>query len=159
MNLLIIALTALVPLIIGFIWYNPKVMGNAWMEASGLDEEKMKGANMALIFGVTYVFSLMLAASMATLTIHQMSVGSLLANETDPKVMADLMAKYGTEFRSFKHGALHGALSALFIGLPLLGIPALFERKGFKYIAINVGFWVIAMTIMGGIICQFLKLG
>jgi hypothetical protein len=31
----------------------------------------------------------------------------------------------------------------------------LFERKGFRYIAINGGYWIISMALMGGIICAF----
>jgi hypothetical protein len=65
------------------------------------------------------------------------------------------MAKYGNNFRTFKHGALHGFISAFLMVLPVIGTNALFERKGFKYIAINVGFWIINFTIMGGIICAW----
>jgi hypothetical protein len=32
---------------------------------------------------------------------------------------------------------------------------ALFERKGWKYIWINTGYWVITVSIMGGILCAF----
>ncbi|HRN41812.1 MAG TPA: DUF1761 family protein [Vicingus sp.] len=31
----------------------------------------------------------------------------------------------------------------------------MFERKGFKYIAINSGYWIITLGLMGGVICQF----
>jgi hypothetical protein len=39
--------------------------------------------------------------------------------------------------------------------LPILSINAMFERKGFKYIAINAGYWIITLGLMGGIICGF----
>jgi hypothetical protein len=39
--------------------------------------------------------------------------------------------------------------------LPILATNALFERKGFKYIAINAAYWIITLAVMGGIICQF----
>jgi hypothetical protein len=48
---------------------------------------------------------------------------------------------------------LHGAIGALFFVLPVLGINALFERKGWKYILINVGYWVLTLAIMGAILC------
>ncbi|MBL7881137.1 MAG: DUF1761 domain-containing protein, partial [Chryseobacterium gambrini] len=61
---------ALVPLIMGFIWYHPKVFGKAWMKEVGLTEEKMKGS----MIGV-FIFSIMLSALMALflqfVTIHQ----------------------------------------------------------------------------------------
>jgi hypothetical protein len=37
----------------------------------------------------------------------------------------------------------------------LIGINAVFERKGFKYIAIHTAYWMLTMAIMGGIICAF----
>jgi hypothetical protein len=58
----------------------------------------------------------------------------------------------GNDFRTFKHGALHGFFSGLFIALPILGTNALFEQKGWKYILINVGCWTITLALMGGLL-------
>ena len=63
------------------------------------------------------------------------------------------MAEYKDEFRTFKHGAFHGVIAGLFIVLPILGINALFERKSWKYILINVGYWTVTLAIMGAIVC------
>ena len=63
------------------------------------------------------------------------------------------MADYGTAFRTFKHGALHGTIAGLFIALPIIGTNALFERKSAKYIFINSGYWIVTLAIMGGIVC------
>ena len=41
MNWLAIIVSALVPLIIGAIWYHPKVFGSAWMHATGITEAKI----------------------------------------------------------------------------------------------------------------------
>ena len=95
--------------------------------------------------------------------IHQLGFYSTLAGDptlqdpTSPTGMyfADFMAKYGQNFRTFKHGALHGTIAGITIALPIIGTNALFERKGFKYIAINVGYWTITLVLMGGIVCQF----
>ncbi|MBI3234779.1 MAG: DUF1761 domain-containing protein [Bacteroidetes bacterium] len=162
-NYWIIPVAALVPMIIGFIWYNPKVLGNAWMTSAGLTEEKLKGANMALIFGVSYVLACMLASAMMSLTIHQMGFQSVLVDvpgfgEEGSEIyryFQDFMSKYGTNFRTFKHGALHGFIGALFIAFPILATNALFERKSWKYIWINTGYWLITFTLMGGLVCQF----
>jgi UDP-N-acetylmuramyl pentapeptide phosphotransferase/UDP-N-acetylglucosamine-1-phosphate transferase len=62
-NFLILLAAALIPMVMGFIWYNPKTLGNAWMKAADVTEEKMKGANMALIFGLSFVFSIMLSTA------------------------------------------------------------------------------------------------
>ena len=55
-NWIAIAVSALIPLVIGAIWYNPKVLGKAWMQASGVTEEQVQSGNMLVIFGLTYVF-------------------------------------------------------------------------------------------------------
>ncbi|MDZ4752768.1 MAG: DUF1761 domain-containing protein [Flavobacteriales bacterium] len=68
------------------------------------------------------------------------------------KMMLD---KYGKSFRSFGHGVLHGVILSLFLVLPVLGTNALHERRGFKYIAINVAFWAVSLGLMGGIICKY----
>jgi hypothetical protein len=71
------------------------------------------------------------------------------------QMVAAFLEKYGNEFRTFKHGLLHGVISAISIALPILGIVALFERKSAKYIFIHLGYWVITLGIMGGIICAY----
>ena len=63
------------------------------------------------------------------------------------------MDDYGSSFRTFKHGALHGLLAGLFLVLPIVGTNGLFERKSWKYILINTGYWTVALIIMGAIIC------
>jgi hypothetical protein len=163
-NFFVIFLSALIPLFIGFIYYSPKLFGTIWMQEAGVTEEKLKGGNMAKILLLAYVFSVMLGSVLMYLVIHQLSVLSILANTpgiNDPNSevslwLKDFMAKYGNNFRTFKHGALHGVISALFFAWPIVGINALFERRGAKYIAIHVGYWVITLALMGGVICQWL---
>jgi len=97
------------------------------------------------------------------MVIHQLSVFSILANEpgiSDPNsevgmMLKNFMEKYGTNFRTFKHGALHGAIAGITIALPIMGTNALFERKGFNYILVNAGYWIVCMALMGGLLCQF----
>lgn len=160
-NLLTTALAALVPLVIGFIWYGP-LFKKAWMKEVGFTEESMQGANMALIFGLCFVLSFLLAFFLQTLVIHQFNVESVLiapgASELQGEAITyfeDFMATYGDRYRSFKHGVLHGALTGVFIALPILGTQAMFERKSFKYVAINAGYWIVTLGIMGGILCQW----
>jgi len=163
-NFLAVLVAAIIPMIIGFIWYNPKVFGTAWMAAADMSKEKMQGANMAVVFGLTFVFSFFVAMAMSFMTIHQFGMQSSLM--TDPKALADpttpigayladFLAKYGNNFRTFKHGVLHGVVGGIMIALPVIGVNAMFERKGFKYIAINAGFWIVCFALMGGIVCAW----
>lgn len=166
MNFLIVLAAAVVPLLMGFIWYHPKVLGNAWMNAAGLSDEKMKNANMAVVFGVTFLLSLILAAFMQFMTIHQVHFHNFLMNQpgfenpdSEPAMLLKKINElFGTSYRTFKHGAFHGALAGFMFSMPILTINALFERKNFKYIAINAGYWIITLALMGGIVCEFIKL-
>ncbi|UPT65232.1 MAG: DUF1761 domain-containing protein [Sphingobacteriales bacterium JAD_PAG50586_3] len=151
------AISALIPLIIGFVWYHPKVFGNAWMKANGLTEESLKKGNMAVIFGLTYLFSFMLSFMMLGIVRHEMGMFSLVVDgskEVSDMAMA-IAAAVGDRYSTFKHGALHGTISAIFFALPVLGINALFERKGGKYIFIHLGYWIVTLALIGGIMCQF----
>ncbi len=162
-NLLVTALAALVPIIIGSVWYNPKVFGKAWIKATGLTEEELRKANMVKVFGLTLLFSFMLAVAMNSIVIHQFHFLSALMNDpglnqpgTEVNNYAmDFFNKYGNNFRTFKHGMLHGTIAAIFMAMPVIGILALFERKSGKYIMIHTGYWILSMMLMGGIICQF----
>ncbi len=152
-----------IPLLTGFVYYNPKVFGNAWMKSINMTEEDLKGANMPLIFGLTFLFGLFIAGALLPIVIHQMSYYSILMDNKD---MADpnsavsqatkaFMDVNGSNFRTFKHGALHGALTGLFLALPVVGVGALFERKGRNYILIHTGYWILTLALMGGVICAF----
>lgn len=157
MNFQSLFVAALVTLFIGFVWYHPKVCGTIWMKEAGLTEDQLKTGNMLKIFGLTYVFSLLIASIEMTLTIHQMGAlgmvgGPSKANEVLPSFTA-FMADYGTAFRTYKHGALHGFISGLFFAFPMIAINGLFERKSWKYIFIHSGYWIITLTTMGAIIC------
>ncbi|MEE9348771.1 MAG: DUF1761 domain-containing protein [Flavobacteriaceae bacterium] len=161
LDFLFSALAALVPLVIGFIWYSPKLFGNVWMKETGLTEEKIKSGNMPLILGLSFLFSFLIAITLHMSVIHQwgffsmLDPGKVVAGGDEAAFFKEGMAKFGNTFRTFGHGALHGGLTALFLVLPIMATNALFERKTAKHVAINVGYWVITLALMGGIICQF----
>lgn len=153
-NYLAVFVAAIVPLIIGFVWYNPKTLGTVWMKHAEMTEQKMQSANMLKIFGVTLILSFVLAFIMPSITVHQMGAFSLVQGDLGIQPSYEtFMTEYKDEFRTFKHGAFHGVIAGLFIVLPILGINALFERKSWKYILINVGYWTVTLAIMGAIVC------
>jgi len=154
-NFLAIFVAAIVPLILGFIWYNPKTFGNVWMREAEMTEEKMKKGNMPVIFLGSLVLSFLLAFSIQMLTNHQTGAYSLMGGDPSlakPSYEA-FMADYGNAFRTFKHGALHGALAGVFMFIPVIAINGMFERKSWKYIMINGLYWTTCLTVMGAIVC------
>ena len=158
-NFVALFIAAIVTLVTGFIWYSPKVFGTIWMKENNFTQEELRKGNMLNIFGLTYIFSLMITMTLMSLTIHQsgavgMVGGPPLIDSAKPSFAA-FMADYGMAYRTFKHGALHGFMSGLFFAFPLIGINGLFERKSWKYIFIHSGYWILTLTLMGGIICGF----
>jgi hypothetical protein len=158
-NFLALIAAAASSMVIGFVWYNPKVFGNAWMSASGTTEEKMKGANMAMIFGLSFLYAFLISFIIQMLTIHQFGAYGMIGGNPDPALVkpsfAEFMADYGSAYRTFKHGALHGFMSGLFLALPMIATNALYERRSYKYSLIVGGYWTVTFMIMGGIICAW----
>jgi len=162
-NFWILFIAALVPMLVGFFWYGP-LFGKPWMKVNGFTEESLKKGNMALIFGLSYFLSILLATGLMGLTNHQSGVIQLFATHPDVEVVGSevhtlfttVMEKFGDRHRTFGHGVVHGAFAAVLIALPLIAINALFERRGWKYIGIHFGYWLITLILMGGVVCQWL---
>jgi hypothetical protein len=162
LNFLGIFIATLIPMVLGFVWYNPKVFGTAWMAASGMTPEKAKSSNMAVVMGVSFILAFFLAFGMQFIAIHQLHVTSLFFKQPIDDAATPMGALYkgvmdalGTSYRTFKHGALHGTIAGFMIATPVLATNAMFEAKGFKYIAINCGYWIVCFGIMGGIVSAF----
>ena len=107
---------------LGGLWYSPALFGKAWQREAGVSEAQMKNANMALIFGLTFVLSLIAAWVFA------------LFLGPRPPMSLGLGA-------GFSAGLCWVAAS--------LGINYLFERKSFKLWLINGGYHTLQFTIIG----------
>lgn len=163
-SLYIIPIAGLVPLLVGAMWYSPALFGKVWMRVSGVTEEQVQAGGMMKIFALTYIFGVLAAYMLAFATVHQFSFIQLFFLDpslSDPtsefsRITAEYMDKFGQRHRTFGHGLIHGFENGLLISLAMIGIPALFERKPWKYICIHVGFWTVNFALMAGILCQFL---
>jgi len=160
MNFLSPVVAAFTTLLVGFIWYHPNFLGTLWIQEAGLTKDKPQKGNMFKIFGLTFVFSIFIGIIMQSLTIHQFGALGMIGGGTNlaeakPSFMA-FMADYGTAFRTYKHGALHGFFTGLFFAFPMIAINGLFERRSWKYIFIHSGYWVVCLTIIGAIVCGWI---
>ncbi len=123
---LAIFIGGLIPMILGFVWYHPKLFGNAWMKSLGFTDETMKEGNMGLTMGLATLCSMVLSWKLNEWSSH-----------TQPG-MSQLM-----------HGAFHGAMG---IGLPaclVLISNSLFQKNSWTNILINVAYWLLTLAIMG----------
>ena len=129
-NWLSFVISILIPTIMGFIWYHKALFGKAWMDSIGMTEEKAKEANMPLVFGLSLVMSFLLSFF-------------LLFFNNQP-------GQEG-EFDTFGHGAFHGLFLGIVVAMPVLLTNSLFEQKSWKNILINIGYWLITLALMGGV--------
>lgn len=155
MNFIAILVAASVTLLVGMFWYSEMAFGKIWMREAGIIKDVEKKPNMLKVFGLTFIFSLLLAFIMQVLVIHQFGALGMVGGDPSKALpsYAAFMADYGGAFRTFKHGALHGFMTGVFLALPLIAINGLFESKSWKYIAVHAGYWIVTLTIMGSIIC------
>jgi len=155
-NWIAVAVAALVPMVLGMIWYNKNTpMGKSWMKLSGMTEEKQKAANMPLMMILSLVFSFLLSVLISRLAIHQASIESLFlipGQEVDAETARAILSKHKGLYRSFGHGMVHGFAFALCGVLPVLGMNYMYERRPWKLLWNHLGFWTICSMIMGGII-------
>lgn len=150
----------LIPLVVGAAYYS--FFANAWLKSAGQSEDPSRKGNPVVIYGSTLVFGMFLAVFIMPIVLHAVGVFSLvmtpdgMAETSQP--MQDAMAyfgKYGGNFRTFKHGALHGLMTALFGAWPIVGTAALFEGRSWKYTGIHLGYWAITLMLMGGVVCAY----
>ncbi len=158
MNIYSLLVASLTSLLIGFVWYNPKIFGTIWMRESGIKFDPENKPNMLKMILIHFICAFFIAILLRFLVIHQTGalamIGGDVSNAT-PTFTA-FMDEYGTVFRTFKHGALHGTLTGILFVLPLFSITAMYEGKSFKYVLVNSGYWTISLGVMGGIICAWI---
>ena len=140
-NLAAVAIAALMPMVIGFIYYHPKVLGGAWMRANGFTLESMGNGPKPILYGVALVLSFLLSMFM-------------WINVTGPgQGTAEVMPDGTTHnFATFGHGVVHGILINITVLLPVLGTLSIFERRGWGWVFTNLGYWVVTLALMGGIL-------
>ena len=108
---------------VGALWYSPLLFYKGWMHANRFNDDDIKKGNPAVIYGLTLVFSLVISYNLAFF---------LADANTDLTwgLTAGFLAGFGWAAMSFS-------------------TIALFERRSFKYMAINCGYIIIAFSLKG----------
>jgi len=81
-NFLILPIAALIPLILGFIWYQPKVFGTALAKATGKSTNQIGNQGSLGKVAFTYLFGLFMAYVLLMCSVHQF--GTALLFVLDP---------------------------------------------------------------------------
>lgn len=123
LNIWAILVAAVSAFLVGSLWYSPALFANVWMKEAGLSEEKVNSANMGKIFGLAFLFMLVMSYCLAMFL-------------NDPSI--DMAA-----------GAFYGFLTGFGWVSLAIAVNALYEQKSWKYMLINGGYWTIVFTLMG----------
>ncbi len=114
--------------VVGAIWYGA-LFSKAWQNAAGMSDEDVQSGNMALIFGLTFLFEMLIA----------MVLWHLVAR-TNPAPHVVMMMSVG-----FAVGVM----------VPAVGIHYLYLRKTLKHFLIDAGHMIVGMAAMGGVFLLF----
>lgn len=139
LNYIAIIVAALVPNVLGAIYFGPLV-GKQWLSSLNFTAEDLKGRNEALIYG-----SALLLSGIVAFFIKFMI--EMIHKEVGPN--GDLL--FGS-FHTFSHGALHGAGLCIGLTIPIIICLGLFQKAKASNILINCVFWLMCFSIMGGIL-------
>ncbi len=115
--------------VIGGIWYSPKMFGKSWQKLIGLSDAQMEDANMAIVFGTSYVLLVITALFMSFFVEIAMMMGS------------NAIA-----------GAMAGGFICLVFVATTFGVNYLFSRRPLKLYFIDVGYMLVSFMVMGVII-------
>ncbi len=124
-NWLSVLVAAIVAFIIGGIWYSPILFSKPWQKELKLSDIELKNANMALIFGLTFLLNV----------IGAVALDLLIGKES-----------------TLISGLITGLIVSIAWIATSLGINYLFSRKSFKLFLIDAGYFVVFFAIMGAIL-------
>lgn len=125
-NHLAVLVCAIANLALGALWYSPAMFYKAWKRENNLSDEVLKKANPAKMYGLSFLFSLIISYNMAF----------FLGDAKTDAVW----------------GATAGLLTGIGFCALIFSIIALFEQRSWKYILINGGYITVYFTITGFII-------
>lgn len=125
-NFLALIVAAIASFGLGAIWYSPLLFAKAWQREAGLSEETLKKANMAVVFGSSF------------LLIFLMNFG-----------LAIILQGHATRDLTALSGMIYGLLIGLFFIATSYGINMIYQRKSFALWAIDSAYQVLYLGISG----------
>lgn len=113
---------------VGALWYG-LLFSKPWQRAAGLSNTQLREGNMAVIFGLTLAFEMLIAMVLWHLLVR-----------TDPPAFVVMMMAVG-----FAGGVM----------IPAIGINYLYLRKPLALFLIDAGHFLTGMAAMGAVFVWF----
>jgi len=114
---------------VGALWYGV-LFGKVWQREAGLSDEQVEGGNPAMIFGLCFLFEMLIAM-----------------------VLWHLIARTGAAPHVVMMMSVGFALGVM---IPAMGINYLFQRKSGLLFVIDSAHFLVGMAAMGGVFLLFL---
>jgi hypothetical protein len=133
LNFVTVVVAAAVSFALGFLWYGP-LFGKTWMHLSGISKqqmEKAKNKNMTGIFALSAFGSFV----MAFVLMHSLTFASTYLH-----------------LSGFNAGLQVAFWNWIGFIAPVTMGSVLWEGKSWKLWILNNGFWLISLSVMGGIL-------
>jgi hypothetical protein len=122
-NHLAVFVCAVTNLALGALWYSPLLFYRAWLNETKLSEEQLERSNPAKIYGLAFLFALLISYNLAFFL--------------------------GDDQTTAAWGATAGFLAGFGFSALSIAIIALFERRSWRYILINGGYITVYFTLIG----------
>lgn len=135
MNIWAVLVCAAINMVLGMVWYSPKVFGTAWMKGLGksmADIEKVKGKGKGM--GSSYALMAVSAVVMAYVLAHFVDFAQ--AKTVAEGLQTGLWAWLG------------------FVGPVMLG-GVLWEGKSWKFYCISAGYYLVSLLIFGALLATW----
>lgn len=118
---------------LGFAWYTV-LFGKAWQAETGITDEQAQ-SGMGITHGGALLMMIIISYGINTMINY-----------------------HDIESQTFVHGAFHGATMMLGMGIPLMVINYLYQKKSIKLMLID-GTYAVAFSALSGAVMAALKLG
>jgi hypothetical protein len=130
LNYLAILVSGLFLWFLGAIWYSPVVFAKPWMEILGMKKGESKQSGLILGMVASFIGDVVLSFILAHIIFWANATG-------------------------FANGCVLGVLVWIgFIAAPNLP-QGIYERRPFKLFAINSGYWLVGLFIVGGLLAAW----
>ena len=140
-NFLAILVATLIPMVMGFIYYHPSLLGTKWMAANGFRKETLTPPKPAM-----YLLALICSFLLAMFFWSWVTGGGGM-EQMQVKDPVD-----GHSYVTFQHGVAHGIIFSITVLLPIFVTMKIFEHRSWSWAFVNWGYWGITAILMNGLL-------